>query len=203
MLGPAPSVTARLPAAQRRRQLLDTALDVFGALGYHRASMDAVAEAAGVTKPVLYQHFGSKRELYLEVLGDVGTRLMDTVALAARRAGTPRQQVEAGFRAYFNFVRDHAGAFRLLFGGLDRDDEFAAVAANVQETMAQTVAELIAVEVDAEHRQILAHGVIGLAESTSRRWIGQDLDLDPDVLAARVAELAWAGLRGIRPQPRS
>ena len=69
----------RLPAARRRRQLLDVALEVFATSGFHQTSMEEVAEAAGVTKPVLYQHFGSKRELYLELLEDVGGQMMAAV----------------------------------------------------------------------------------------------------------------------------
>jgi AcrR family transcriptional regulator len=82
-------MATRLPAPRRRRQLLDVATAVFGGSGYHEASMDEVAEAAGVTKPVLYQHFASKRELYLELLDDVGTRLIDAVVAATRAADDP------------------------------------------------------------------------------------------------------------------
>jgi len=82
-------MVVRLPAARRRRQLLDVALGVFAASGFHRTSMEEVADAAGVTKPVLYQHFGSKRELYLELLDDVGGRLMATIS-AAVNAGGPK-----------------------------------------------------------------------------------------------------------------
>ena len=95
------TVTTRLPAAERRGQLLDVALDVFGTAGFHHASMNDIAEAAGVTKPVLYQHFPSKRALYLELLRDVGGRLRDEVGKAVATADGPRQQVEAGFAAYF------------------------------------------------------------------------------------------------------
>jgi AcrR family transcriptional regulator len=192
-------MAARLPAPRRRRQLLDVAVDVFGESGYHQVSMDAVAEAAGVTKPVLYQHFASKRELYLELLTDVGEQLREAVVSATSAADHPHVRVEAGFRAYFRFVAEHVNAFRLLFGGgLEPDEEFAAIAKRVEEAMADTVASLIDADLDAEHRQVLAHGVIGLAEATSRFWIGQGLGLDPDRLAGRVAELAWAGLRGVR-----
>ena len=86
-------VNARLPAAERRRQLLDTALEVFAAQGFHATSMNDVAEAAGVTKPVLYQHFASKRRLYLELLEDVGAQLGDIIAKATSRAGGPHEQV--------------------------------------------------------------------------------------------------------------
>src|ERR1700694_5747504 len=110
-------MATRLPAPRRRRQLLDVATAVFGGSGYHEASMDEVAEAAGVTKPVLYQHFAAKRSLSLELLDDGATRLVDAVVAATRAADDPHQQVEAGFRAYFGFVAGHANAFRLLLGG--------------------------------------------------------------------------------------
>src|SRR5438309_5302223 len=107
-------MASRLPAARRRRQLLDVALEVFATNGFHRTSMEEVAEAAGVTKPVLYQHFGSKRELYLELLDDVGAHLMDAIAKAVAAAPGPRQQVEAGFAAYCRFVPYHRKALRRL-----------------------------------------------------------------------------------------
>jgi AcrR family transcriptional regulator len=193
-------MAVRLPAPRRRRQLLNVALDVFAERGYHDASMDDVAEAAGVTKPVLYQHFGSKRDLYLELLRDVGTQLMDAVVEATTAVDGPRQQVEAGFVAYFEFVSKHVSAFRLLFGsGRQADDEFLAVTHRVEDRMAEAVAVLITVDIDEEHRRLLANGVVGLAEATSRYWVTQELDIDANQLATRVAELAWAGLRGIRP----
>ncbi len=193
-------MAARLPAPRRRRQLLDVALEVFGESGYHQTSMDEVAEAAGVTKPVLYQHFHSKRELYLEVLADVGEQLREAVVSATKEADHPHAQVEAGFGAYFHYVADHVAAFRLLFGGgLEPDPEFAVVAQEVEEAMAESIAELIQADLDPEHRRLLAHGVVGLAEATSRFWVGRALALDPDRLARRVADLAWAGLRGIHP----
>jgi sulfate adenylyltransferase small subunit len=112
-----------MPAARRRRQLLDVAVEVFAVGGFHRTSMDDLAEAAGVTKPVLYQHFRSKRELYLELLEDVGGQMMAAVAKAVASARNPHQQVEAGFGAYFRFVEAHESAFKLLFGGGARRDE--------------------------------------------------------------------------------
>src|SRR5918997_4578595 len=119
-------MTSRLPATARREQLLDVALDVFARSGYHDTSMNDIADAAGVTKPVLYQHFESKRELYLELLTDVGASLLEQIAKATAAAGTPRGQVEAGVSAYFHFVDGNRNAFTLLFGsGARRDAEFA------------------------------------------------------------------------------
>ena len=173
---------------------------MFAARGFHATSMSDVAVAAGVTKPVLYQHFGSKRELYLELLEDVGSQLQATILEATDAASGPRQQVEAGFAAYFHHVRSHRSAFTLLFGsGARLDTEFTEAVVRVETAIAAAVAALIDADVDDLHRRILAFGVIGLAESTSRHWIAEDLDLDPDLLARQVGALAWAGLRGVRP----
>src|SRR3546814_65345 len=130
----------RLPAARRRSQLLEVALEVFGERGFHTTSMNDVAVAAGVTKPVLYQHFRSKRDLYREVLTDVGALLLDEITKATAAATTPHEQVEIGFRAYFRFVAANEAAFRVLFGGgTRRDEEFAAPVAKVDAAIADAI----------------------------------------------------------------
>lgn len=160
--------------------------------------MNDLADAAGVTKPVLYQHFTSKRQLYLELLEDVGERLGSRLAVATASAGSPHQQVTAGFTAYFRFVADERSAYRLLFGGGSRRDvEFAEAVREVEERLAASIASLIDADIDPKHQRVLAFAIIGIAEGTSRHWIHDDLDLDPELLAREVADLAWAGLRGV------
>lgn len=190
----------RLPAHERRKQLIATAIQVFARNGYHDTSMNDVAEAAGVTKPVLYQHFASKRDLYRELLGEIGGELRDTIAKATADAGTPRQQIEHGFRAYFRFVEQHNDAFRVLFGtGTRRDEEFASEARRVEDSIAEVTAELIEIEgLSPIHRMLLGSGIVSLAEGACRYWLLHDVDVDADTLAAQVSQLAWAGLRGIR-----
>jgi AcrR family transcriptional regulator len=191
-------MSARLPAAERRRQLLDVALGVFAGQGFHRTSMNDVADAAGVTKPVLYQHFSSKRSLYLELLDDVGGRLLALIAKATAEADSPREQVHRGFAAYFRFVAAHPHAFTLLFGrGARQEDDFTDAVRRVEASIAEAIAPLIDVDVDAGHKRVLAYGLVGLAEGTSRHWVEDGLELDPDLLAERVAALAWGGLRSI------
>jgi len=193
-------MSSRLPAAERREQLLEVALQVFAARGFHQTSMNDVAEAAGVTKPVLYQHFTSKRALYLELLELVSTRLMLVIDEATSSAGGPRQQVQRGLQAYFRFVVESRDEYQLMFGGgTRRDAEFAQEAARLERSIAAVIAELIVVEGLADHdRALLAHAIVGLAEGATRHWLADELDLDPDEVAARVSDLAWSGLRGIR-----
>ncbi len=195
-------MTVRLPAEQRRRQLLDVACDVFAEHGFHATSMDDVAAAAGVTKPVLYQHFRSKRALFLEVLDDVGHRLLSELAVATSSAHTGRERVEAGFAAYFRFVTDHEGAFRVLFGASARNDpEFASAVESVLDETADAISNLIAIEGTPEHRRVLAHAIIGIAEATSRDALTDDgTALESERLAKWVSELAWFGLRGVRSE---
>lgn len=190
----------RLPAEQRRSQLLEVACDVFAARGFHATSMDDVAEAAGVTKPVLYQHFPSKRALYRELLEDVDRRLLDAVRSATARAESGRERVQEGFAAYFHFVAGNRAAFRLLFGASVRNDpEFAALAERTIDEIAALITDLIEIGPDQEHRRVLAHAVVGMAEATSRLAAIGD-DVDPDRLAAWLAEMAWFGLRGVRSE---
>src|SRR5262245_17381721 len=108
---------ARLPAAERRQQLLAVAVTTFSKQGYNDT-----ADAAGVTKPVLYQHFSSKRALFLELLRELGGRLRAELAATAAEAGSPRRQVELGMRAYFRWVAQHRGGFAVLFSGDSRWD---------------------------------------------------------------------------------
>jgi AcrR family transcriptional regulator len=194
----------RLPADQRRRQLLDVACDVFASTGFHATAMDDIATAAGVTKPVLYQHFPSKRALFVELLADVGRQLLDELTAATSRATTGRARVEEGFSAYFRFVTNNRTAFRLIFGASARNDpEFARIVDDVLHDAAEIISELIEIEGTAEHRRVLAHALVGIAEATSRHALTDpDASRDPDELAAWISELAWFGLRGIRPEDR-
>src|SRR5438445_6472906 len=107
--------SSRLPRHERRRQLLDAALEVFVSQGYHAAAMDDIAERAGVSKPVLYQHFPGKLELYLALLDESVVTLLDTVRDALRSNQDPKQRVAATFGAYFEYVGGKGQAYRLVF----------------------------------------------------------------------------------------
>ncbi|MCU1345572.1 MAG: putative TetR family transcriptional regulator [Acidimicrobiia bacterium] len=192
-------MAARLSAAERRRQVLQHALGVFAEQGFHSTSMNDVAEAAGVTKPVVYQHFTSKRVLYRALLVEVGQQLRELIVKATANATSPHQQVEQGMTAYLSWVAADSAGFRLLFGGgARRDEEFARDVRAVEASIAEAIAELITADVEAEHRLVLAHGILGLAEGSLRHLVGANRPIDTEVLARQLADLAWAGLRGIR-----
>jgi AcrR family transcriptional regulator len=190
----------RLTATARREQILDVALDVFGRNGYHGTSMNDVADAAGVTKPVLYQHFDSKRELYLALIDEVGARLLNAILSATANVSDGKARTERGFQAYFRWVANDHGSFMLLFGGGGRqDDELREAIRGVTDAAADAVAPLIDVDIDPEHRRTLAHAIVGLAEGASRRLVELGEHFDPDEIAREVSDLAWAGLRAVHP----
>ena len=105
----------RLRAAERRAQLLGVARRLFARDGYRGASMESIAEAAGVTKPVLYQHFSSKRALYSALLANDLGRLTQELETAFSQAEDDEERLRRGFGAYLGFVDRHEDAFRLLF----------------------------------------------------------------------------------------
>lgn len=184
----------------RRRQLLNVACDVFADRGFSATIMDDVAYAAGVTKPVLYQHFESKRALFIAVLEDCGERLISSILSATREGETLREQMTKGFRAYFNFVKHDDAGFRLLFGSSARNDtDFAEVTNRVLERFADSVTSLIIEDVPPEERKLLAHALIGMAESAARYTYlsGETSKVSDEQLNEWVSTLAWKGLRGI------
>lgn len=191
-------MSQRLTADARREQILAVALDVFADSGFHGASMNDVAVAAGVTKPVLYQHFDSKRDLYRALLDEVGAKLLEQIAKATAEATDGKSQTELGFRAYFRWVSDDHAAFRLLFGGgTSTDDEFAEAIATITAEAAAATVPLIAVDLPESSRRTLAHALVGMAEGASRRLVELGDQFDPDQIATEVSTLAWAGLRAL------
>lgn len=186
----------RLSADERRQQILDVAIDQFGRAGYFGTSMNDIADAAGVTKPVLYQHFDSKADLYRALLDEVGARMLDLIAKATTEAADGRDRTERGFQAYFRWVADHHHEFTLLFGSSARHDgEFSAQLRRITNDAAEAIAGLIEVDIDPDYRHTIAHGLVGLAEGVSRRLVAVGDDFDPDEVAGIVSNLAWAGLR--------
>jgi len=192
----------RLPADERRQQLLAVACELFARSGFHDTSMDDIADAAGVTKPVLYQHFPSKRALYFELLEDTGRQLLDRLANATGRATSGRSRVEAGFRAYFQFAVGDRSSFRLLFGTSIRSDpEFARTVEAILQAVADTISTLIDLPTSDDQRRVLAYALVGMGESVGRRALTEPgHEVDGDELAAWITELAWFGLRGVRAE---
>ena len=161
--------------------------------------MNDVAVAAGVTKPVLYQHFPSKQSLYLELLEDVGAQLDAAIVDGVRQHDDPRDRMMGGLTAYFTFVRDHRAEFRLIFGtGAESDPEFGGAVRSIEWSIADHIALMLSELAPPKVAARLAHGIVGMAEGVCRQWLSREPDLAPETLAAELADMLWNGLRHLR-----
>jgi AcrR family transcriptional regulator len=191
---------ARLPREQRRRQVLAAALDVFSTAGYHAASMDEIADRAGVSKPVLYQHFPGKLDLYLAILDASIDDLMAAARTALTGTTDNATRVTAMVNAYFTFVEDPGGAFRLVFES-DLANE-PAVRERVDAadlTLARMSAAVIAEDTGLSDDQalLLSSGMQGMVQVAARRWLrGGTQPVSRADAAELIASLAWRGISG-------
>lgn len=193
------SAGPRLPRPARRRQLLGAAQEIFVAQGYHAAAMDDIADRAGVSKPVLYQHFPGKLDLYLALLDESARELVAIVRDALSSTTDNKQRVPATFRAFFDYVGTSGEAFRLVFES-DLSNE-PAVRARLEHTM-QECAEMVSQFIhsdaglgDAE-AHLLGMALVGMAQVSSRYWLSTDRAIPQDAAEELLSRLAWRGISG-------
>ncbi|MGC5014749.1 TetR/AcrR family transcriptional regulator [Streptosporangium sp. DT93] len=189
----------RLPRTARRRQLLSAAQEVFVENGYHAAAMDEIAERAGVSKPVLYQHFPGKQELYLALLDlhvdDMITRCRDALASTTDN----KQRVQAAIGAFFDFVSSQGEAFRLVF---ESDLRNVAPVRQRMERNLRESAEMISQVIQedtgcsSDEARLLGVGLVGMAEVSARYWITSNGSIPKDAATQLIARLSWRGISG-------
>ena len=159
--------------------MLDIAHARFAAHGYGAVTMEEVAAAAGVTKPLLYAYFGNKERLYLACLARAAEAMLATVSDAVRSAGDPAEALRRGLRAFFAFVDDDRDAWRVLFDEtLPAGGEIAARVSQYRERLLDFVAHTLIARVPASHREhvsieieALSTAVLGAAEALARWWL--------------------------------
>ena len=196
---------ARLPRDERRAQLLSAALEVFTAAGYHAAAMDEIADRAGVSKPVLYQHFPSKLDLYLAVLDLHVDQLVYSIQRAIASTYDNADRVKATVDAYFNFIEEEGEAYRLLFES-DMSVEPAVRERLTRMTYDCAAAVSAVISIDTglgkEESMMLAVGIIGTVQTTARHWLDRDGKIDRTRATELVMNLIWRGISGF-PKSKS
>lgn len=191
----------RLPRSARRAQLLDAAQAVFASAGYHAAAMDDIAERAGVSKPVLYQHFPGKLELYLALLDKHCATLEDLVQTALQGPDSARSRVFATITAYFDFVAQDDGAFRMVFeSDLTSEPQVRHRIDRVTDAATEAIADAILRDtsggLDDDQALLMAASLAGLAQVSARHWLAQGTPVSRDTAADLVGRLAWRGVTG-------
>ena len=168
--------------------------------GYHAAAMDEIADRAGVSKPVLYQHFPGKLELYLALLDESVDTLLDAMRDAlGSNLEDPKQRVSATFGAYFGYVDGNGQAYRLVFES-DLSNE-PAVRERLDRAMREC-ADMVSRSIiedtglaDTE-AQLLGIALVGMAQVTSRYWLSSDHVIAKAEAEQLISRLAWRGISG-------
>jgi AcrR family transcriptional regulator len=187
----------RLPRSARRKQLLAAAQQVFVAQGYHAAAMDDIAERAGVSKPVLYQHFPGKLELYLALLDTHCDALVDRVRRAMAATTDNEERVRGATQAYFDFVDHESEAFRLVFeSDLRNDPAVRERVDRVEQVCIAAITDTIMADtgVSRARAELLAAGLVGAAETAARFWLAGGRQVDKPEAEELLTTLAWRGI---------
>jgi len=191
--------SSRLPRSARRRQLLGAAQEVFVAQGYHAAAMDDIADRAGVSKPVLYQHFPGKLELYLALLDEHAQGMVAAVREALASTTDNKQRVAATIAAYFRFVDEDGGAFRLVFeSDLTNQPEVRERVEGTTLACAELIGDVIRDDagLPREEARLLAVGLVGMAQVAARFWLSEEGSIPREAAARLMASLSWRGIGG-------
>lgn len=197
--GPEHAVQGRLPRNKRRAQLLAAAQEIFSVNGYHATAMDEIADRAGVSKPVLYQHFPGKLELYTALLEEHVNDLVTGVKSALHSTPDNKQRVQAAVGAFFDFVNGNTGAYRMVFESDLRGEE--QVQQAVERATSDTVdaiTETITADagLDSGRARLLAAGLVGLSQVSARFWLENHSSIDREEAVELIATLAWRGIGG-------
>ncbi|MDF1602994.1 TetR/AcrR family transcriptional regulator [Nocardioides sp. YIM 152315] len=188
-----------MPRRERRAQLMASALEVFVAQGYHAAAMDDIAERAGVSKPVLYQHFPGKLDLYLALLDQSCDAIIDNCRRALESTEDNKLRVQAAIDVFFEYVASDTGAFRLVFeSDLTNEPAVREHVDRVTTDCAAVIANVIHDDTglpDAASR-LLAVSLVGMAQVSARFWLSDQGGINRADATALVAGLAWRGIRG-------
>ena len=191
----------RLPRDERRATLLAAALEVFTASGYHAAAMDEIADQANVSKPVLYQHFPSKLDLYLAVLDIHCEYLVKDIRAAVASSQDNSERVLATVNAYFDYINREGEAFRLLFeSDMTVEPQVHERLSKMTYDCASAFSDAITAEtgISQESAMMLAVGLIGTAQTTARHWLARSETIDRDLAVKLVSSLQWRGISGFR-----
>ena len=190
---------------ERREQLLAVAKKIFAERGFQSTTMDDIAKEAGFTKPILYQFFQSKTELYKEIVEGIATSMIHSLSKAVNSAEAPRAKIEVAFRVYFDMVVSDTDAFRILFIHA-HDGETAGELRKLETGLISFMVPYIDLSISDDHRRQLAAGVLGIAEGAAVVWLVQQeakgwpvvAANEAERLASRSATLAWGGLRAVQ-----
>jgi AcrR family transcriptional regulator len=200
----------RLTRSARRAQLLAAAQEVFIANGYHGAAMDDIAARAGISKPVLYQHFQGKLELYLALIDTQTEELYNRIIAALASTENNQQRIHGVLAAYFDFIDDATGAapggFRLLFeSDLGNDPQVRDRVGQRERAIMHAVADVVADDtgLPRPEAELLAVALTGVSQVVARWWLANDRPVPKQTAVELIETLQWRGISNFPLHPET
>jgi AcrR family transcriptional regulator len=207
-----PTTRKRLTAEQRREGILRAALEVFAERGYHASSIDDIARSAGISKALIYEHFASKEELHVRLLEENARELLERLGQVIAGKELAAARLEAGVDAFFRFVEERRGAWRILFREVT-DPGTARVLERIVDQVTEVVAALIAEDPGSrslpgeserlreQSIRMLAQMLVGAVQSLANWW-ADNQRVPRERLVELAMDFAWLGLDRLRSGER-
>lgn len=196
-------MSTRMTGAQRREQILGIARELFAKRGYENTTVDEIASEAGISKPVIYEHFGGKEGLYAVVVDREVTRLMAHITLALA-ADNPRELIEQSAVAFLTYIEEEPDGFRILTRDMPptlSGSGYAHLISDIADQVTSTFATQFKRHgYSAKLAPLYAHALVGMVALTGQWWLEQKSP-KRDVVAAHLVNLAWNGLGHLKPKP--
>lgn len=190
----------RLPRAIREQQMLDSAVEVFSEFGFHGTSMEAIATAAGVSKPMLYLYYGSKDELFAACISRETVRFLEAIAGAGDPQLSPREQVNVGLVGFLKFVDEHRASWQVLYRQAVGLQAFAGQVAASRQRLIDLVSHVLQASTrnpdEDTDFSLMAVALVGAGEAVADRIA--DGSVSVEGAATVLLNLAWRGLSGRR-----
>jgi AcrR family transcriptional regulator len=180
--------------------MLDAAVRVFSGRGFHAASMDEIAETAGISKPMVYAYLGTKEELFIACVHREATRLMEAIASVVELDLPIEEQLWRGLRAFFAFVGAHREGWSVLYRQARGQQPFAVEVAAMRRRMVDVAAGVLARMIESagartphpDDLTAMAYALVGAGESLAD-WVVDHAEEDPEVTATRMMNFVWLG----------
>lgn len=194
----------RMSGQERREQLLDVGRKLFADKGFEAVSVEEIAAKAGVSKPVVYEHFGGKEGLYAVVVDREMNHLLDSVS-EALTAGSARALLEQAGMALFNYIDAYPDGFRILVRDSPVSQQTGSFASLIVDVAAQVehllAAEFTAHKINPRLAPMYSQMLVGMVALTGQWWLDVRKPKKEDVVA-HLVNLAWKGLEHMEPKPR-
>ncbi|NYT95376.1 TetR/AcrR family transcriptional regulator [Salinispora sp. H7-4] len=189
----------RLPRAVREQQMLDAAVRVFSRRGYHGASMDEIADDAGISKPMVYAYLGTKEELFVACLHREGARMMQAIADVVAPDLSADERLWRSLQAFLGFVGAHRDGWAVLYRQARGEQPFAGELTALRRRIVEVVVGMLEHTLRSEGREVtetelevVAYALVGATESVAD-WLVDHPEADPEQTATRMMNVAWVG----------